>query len=82
MRRKKCFEFFGNLCSEQSCRSQIGNLSTTSFDPVQHREKSDDRLTSSHISLEKSLHTNISLHIFEYFKESDFLMTGESKGEL
>ena len=48
---------------------------------MEEGEKCNDGLASSDISLEKPLHTDITLHVFEYFKESDFLMIGKCKRE-
>lgn len=44
-------------------------------------EESDNSLTSTDITLKESLHADISLHILECLKESDFLMIGEREGE-
>lgn len=78
---KKFCHFLGYLCCKNRCRSHVGNLSASSSDPVKEREKSDNSFSGTDIPLKKTLHTYISFHILEYFKEGNFLMIRESKGE-
>lgn len=49
---------------------------------MKEREKCYYSLACAHISLEKSLHTDIPLHILEHLKEGDFLVICQRKGEL
>jgi len=49
---------------------------------MNERDKCDDSFARADITLQEPLHTDIFFHIFEDFKESDFLMTGECKREL